>query len=99
MSNQIRAIRLNRQPIRILLGGLLLFGAILASFRYNIIDLPSRVEILSQPTSAPSNTPYDHYSLLRTIEEAWRLPLLGNAACDCTAPMADFFMQTAASHD
>ena len=34
---------------------------------------------------------YDHYSLLRTIEDAWGLPRLGNAACDCSAPMADFF--------
>lgn len=42
-----------------------------------------------------STTAYTHYSLLRTIEEAWRLPLLGNAGCDCTAPMADFFAQTA----
>ena len=41
-----------------------------------------------------SATAYDHYSLLRTIEEAWRLPLLGNAGCDCTTPMADFFSQT-----
>ena len=40
-----------------------------------------------------STTSYDHYSLLRTIEEAWQLPLLGNAGCDCTAPMADFFTQ------
>ena len=39
-----------------------------------------------------SNVPYDHYSLLRTIEEAWGLPLLGKANCDCTAPMIDFFM-------
>ena len=27
---------------------------------------------------------YDHYSLLRTIEDAWRLPRLGDAACSCT---------------
>ncbi|MBI3761853.1 MAG: hypothetical protein HY260_08345 [Chloroflexi bacterium] len=38
-----------------------------------------------------SDTAYDHYSLLRTIEEAWGLPLLGKADCDCTAPMTDFF--------
>jgi hypothetical protein len=38
-----------------------------------------------------SHVPYDHYSLLRTIEEAWGLPLLKNAACDCTKPMSDFF--------
>ncbi len=34
---------------------------------------------------------YDHYSLLRTIEEAWDLPLLNGANCDCSQPMADFF--------
>jgi phosphatidylinositol-3-phosphatase len=38
-----------------------------------------------------SQVPYDHYSLLRTIEEAWDLPLLSRSACDCSAPMADFF--------
>ncbi len=38
-----------------------------------------------------SQVAYDHYSLLRTIEEAWGLPRLGNAGCDCSAPMADFF--------
>jgi acid phosphatase len=27
-----------------------------------------------------SNAPLDHYSLLRTIEDAWRLPLLGHSA-------------------
>ncbi|HEV2943959.1 MAG TPA: alkaline phosphatase family protein [Solirubrobacteraceae bacterium] len=30
---------------------------------------------------------YDHYSLLRTIEDAWRLPELGYARCSCTSPM------------
>jgi acid phosphatase len=34
---------------------------------------------------------YDHYSLLRTIETAWDLPLLGQAGCDCSPLMADFF--------
>ncbi len=29
---------------------------------------------------ARSSTPLDHYSLLRTIEQAWRLPLLENSA-------------------
>ena len=43
------------------------------------------------PPGFVSAVPYDHYSLLRTIEQAWDLPLLGNAACDCTAPMTDFF--------
>ena len=34
---------------------------------------------------------YSHYSLLRTIEAAWGLPLLGRADCDCSPTMADFF--------
>ena len=35
---------------------------------------------------------YDHYSLLRTIENAWQLPEVGSAACACAPPMADFFV-------
>jgi phospholipase C len=38
-----------------------------------------------------SATPYDHYSLLRTIEEAWGMPPLRKADCDCSPPMVDFF--------
>ena len=38
-----------------------------------------------------SSVPYNHYSLLRTIEEAWGLPLLRNAGCDCTQALSDFF--------
>ena len=38
-----------------------------------------------------SDVAYDHYSLLRTIEAAWGLPLLGKASCDCSPTMADFF--------
>jgi acid phosphatase len=38
-----------------------------------------------------SQVAYTHYSLLRTIEAAWSLPLLGHANCDCALPMADFF--------
>ncbi len=38
-----------------------------------------------------SQTAYDHYSLLRTIEQAWGMPLLGKANCDCSQPLADFF--------
>jgi phosphatidylinositol-3-phosphatase len=38
-----------------------------------------------------SDVPYTHYSLLRTIEAAWKLPLLAKANCDCSAPMGDFF--------
>lgn len=38
-----------------------------------------------------SNVPYDHYSLLRTIEEAWGMPPLRKADCDCSPAMVDFF--------
>ena len=31
---------------------------------------------------------YDHYSILRTIEDAWRLPRLRGAACPCTRPLS-----------
>ena len=37
---------------------------------------------------------YNHYSLLRTIEESWGMPLLGKANCDCSQPMWDFFPAT-----
>ncbi len=42
-----------------------------------------------------SNVPYDHYSILRTVEEAWKLPLLGKTNCSCSAPMTDFFVKPA----
>ena len=45
-----------------------------------------------------SDKPYDHYSLLRTIEQAWELPLLNKASCDCSAPMADFFAPPATAN-
>jgi acid phosphatase len=38
-----------------------------------------------------SEVAYDHYSLLRTIETTWGLPLLGKANCACSPIMADFF--------
>lgn len=38
---------------------------------------------------ATSSTPYSLYSILRTIEDSWGLPELGEAACSCTAPMTD----------
>lgn len=38
-----------------------------------------------------SDVQYTHYSLLRTIEASWQLPLLRHADCDCSLPMADFF--------
>lgn len=36
-------------------------------------------------------TPFDHYSLLRTIEDAFGLPLLGQAASPTTKPLTAFF--------
>jgi phosphatidylinositol-3-phosphatase len=39
-----------------------------------------------------SDVEYDHYSLLRTIEEAWGLPLISKkVSCDCSKSMTDFF--------
>jgi acid phosphatase len=32
-----------------------------------------------------------HYSLLRTIEDSWRLPRLNGAGCSCTAAMREYF--------
>jgi phosphatidylinositol-3-phosphatase len=54
--------------------------------------------LVISPLSKPgyqSLTGYDHYSLLRTIEDAWGLPELTGAACDCTPAMADFFVPNA----
>jgi acid phosphatase len=52
------------------------------------------VTLVISPLGKPgftSQVAYDHYSLLRTIEGAWGLPLLGKANCPCSPPMADFF--------
>jgi phosphatidylinositol-3-phosphatase len=35
-----------------------------------------------------SSLEYDHYSILRTIEDAWRLPRLRGAACPCTRSLS-----------
>jgi hypothetical protein len=40
---------------------------------------------------AAVGVPYDHYSLLRTIEDAWQLPELRNAGCACTRPLTALF--------
>lgn len=34
-----------------------------------------------------SSLAYDHYSILRTIEDGWGLPRLRGAACPCTRPL------------
>jgi hypothetical protein len=44
-----------------------------------------------------STTPYDHYSLLRTIEDAWGLEYLGHAADPSTSNLAEFFTSPVAS--
>jgi len=38
-----------------------------------------------------SATPHNHYSLLRTIEDAWGLELLGHAKDAAITPMSEFF--------
>jgi phosphatidylinositol-3-phosphatase len=38
--------------------------------------------------------PYDHYSLLRTIEDSWDLPELGYSRCTCTKPMSAMLRPT-----
>lgn len=38
---------------------------------------------------ATSSVAYDHYSVLRTIEDNWGLGELGNASCACTPVMRD----------
>ena len=49
--------------------------------------------VVSPRTSAGTvvSAPYNHYNLLATIEEAWRLPRLGHA--DGAAVMSEFFNQ------
>jgi len=42
-------------------------------------------------TGFQSSTQETLYSLLRTIEDAWNLPRLGDAACSCTAAMREYF--------
>jgi hypothetical protein len=55
------------------------------------------VTLVISPLGKPafkSSVAYDHYSLLRTIEEAWGLTPLANAGCACTTSMNDFFSDT-----
>lgn len=50
--------------------------------------------LLISPLAKPgfvSSVNYDHASALLTIEQAWGLPPLKDAACSCTAAMTDFF--------
>jgi phospholipase C len=40
-------------------------------------------------------TVYDSYSILRTIDDAWRLPYLGQEGCPCTPTIGDIWRQAA----
>ena len=42
---------------------------------------------------ARSSVAYDHYSVLRTIEDGFGLPRLGEASCSCTQPMTDLLTE------
>jgi hypothetical protein len=52
------------------------------------------VTIVTGPLVRPgyvSPVTYDHYSMLRTIEDAWGMPELGHAGDPASSPMDDFF--------
>jgi phosphatidylinositol-3-phosphatase len=52
------------------------------------------VTLVISPLGKPhyrSSIPIDHYSLLRTITEAWGMPDLGHSGDAATTPLADFF--------
>jgi len=42
-------------------------------------------------TGFQSTVQETHYSLLRTIEDSWKLPRLAGAGCACTAQMREYF--------
>jgi phosphatidylinositol-3-phosphatase len=47
-----------------------------------------------RPHAAPISV-FDSYSILRTIEDAWRLPHLGEAGCRCTPTIGGIWRATA----
>jgi hypothetical protein len=52
------------------------------------------VTVLTGPQvrrGAPGSGSFDHYSLLRTVEDAFGLDHLGQASCACTAPLDSLF--------
>jgi phosphatidylinositol-3-phosphatase len=54
--------------------------------------IPAIVVARNGPRGFVSNRPYNHYSLLRTIEENWGLPYLGNASDSAQVhSMSEFF--------
>jgi phospholipase C len=55
------------------------------------------VTLVISPLGKPafkSSVAYNHYALLRTIEDGWGLTPLANAGCACSTPMTDFFGDT-----
>jgi phosphatidylinositol-3-phosphatase len=51
-------------------------------------QIPTIVTGPAARAGARSSVAYDHYSLLRTIEDAFGLPHLRGAACPCTLPLS-----------
>jgi phospholipase C len=51
-------------------------------------QIPTIVAGPAARAGARSSVAYDHYSLLRTIEDAFGLPHLRGAACPCTRPLS-----------
>jgi phosphatidylinositol-3-phosphatase len=51
-------------------------------------QIPTIVAGPAARAGARSSVAYDHYSLLRTIEDAFGLPHLRRAACPCTRPLS-----------
>jgi phospholipase C len=49
-------------------------------------------------SGARPTTAYDAYSILRTIEDGWRLARLRNAACPCTPSITDVWRRQALPH-
>ena len=54
--------------------------------------VPAVVIDPSGPHHYVSNTPYNHYSLLRTIEDAWGLPELGFTSDHAQVPTMNEFL-------
>jgi len=55
-------------------------------------QVPAIVAGAGARKGATSSVAYDHYSVLRTIEDNWALAELGNASCACTQPMTDLLL-------
>jgi phosphatidylinositol-3-phosphatase len=49
--------------------------------------IPTWVVSAATPAGSRSATPVDHAGVLRTVEELYRLPLLGEAACACSGDL------------